>query len=76
MFPSYTIDRTLIRLSLNHLTIPTLAALLRHDRSLLNQDLGHDSTFLSSASMHDHPAVALLLLEQGADPNASFFFRL
>ena len=76
IFPSYTIDRTLIQLALNHLAIPTLAALLHHDRALLNQDLGHDSTFLSCASMDDNPAVALFLLEQGADPNAGFFFRL
>ena len=54
----------------------TFTVLLSHDRSILNKNLGHDSTPLSSACFGSDPTLALYLLKEGADPNAGSFYRL
>lgn len=77
IFPAATISEPIIQASLTHHSIPVFAALLTHDRSILNHELEStaSTTPLSSAvwSPNPSPEFALYLLSEGADPNVGGF---
>ncbi|KAL9115580.1 MAG: hypothetical protein Q9187_007265 [Circinaria calcarea] len=77
MFPAAEISTGVIDAALSHRSIPTWTRLLAHDRSFLNREKDESqSTPFSQACWGSEPALPLLMLEYGADPNIGGFGRL
>jgi hypothetical protein len=75
-FSTVAIDKSIVTLAIEHASVPVFAELLAHDRSVMHLQWNHGMTPLASACFASKTALALYLINQGADVNEGVWLRL
>ena len=75
-FPTVKIDASIVSMAIEHASVPVFAELLAYDRYVLHLQWNHGMTALAQACFASKTALALFLIDQGADVNEGVWLRL